>query len=115
MLPHDLDNDEICGKQHIRVLQGLKTHTNGLSTFVKLVVPFLQVISHQSSLDCLSVDTAVGCLYSFFGGSNGTRAIPFFQCCLANLLESKLESILLGADFEKAFINMLTALRELLR
>jgi hypothetical protein len=71
-LPRDLDDDATYGKHHIKVLQSLKTHTNGSGTLIKLVLPFLQVITQQSLLDCLSVDTAVGCLYNFFGGSNGT-------------------------------------------
>lgn len=61
------------------------------------------------------MDTAVGRLYSFLGGSNGTRAMAFFQCCCVNLLESKLQSTLPSADFEKGCISMLMAVRELLR
>ena len=114
-LPRDLDDDATYGKQHIQVLQSLKTRTNGSGTFVKLVLPFLQVITHQSLLDCLSVDTAVGCLYNFFGGSNGTRALPFFENCCTSMLESKLGLTMSGVDFEKGCISMLTALRELLR
>ena len=100
-LPRDLDDDATYGKQHIKVLLSLKTHTNGSGRFVKLVLPFLQVITHQSLLDCLSMDTAVGCLYNFFGGSNGTPALAFFENCCTNMLESKLGLTISGVDFEK--------------
>lgn len=114
-LPRDLDDDATYGKQHIKVLLSLKTHTNGSGRFVKLVMPFLQVITHQSLLDCLSMDTAFRCLYNFFGGSNGTRALAFFENCCTNMLESKLGLTISGVDFEKGYISMLTTLRELLR
>lgn len=61
------------------------------------------------------MDTAVGCLYNFFGGSNGTRALAFFENCCTNMLESKLGLTISGVDFEKGYISMLTTLRELLR
>lgn len=53
MLPRDLDSDENYGKQHIRALHSLKTHSNDSTTIVKFVVPFLQVMTHQSLLDYL--------------------------------------------------------------
>ena len=59
------------------------------------------------------MDTAVGCLYNFFGGSNGTRALAFFENCCTNMLESKLGLTISGVDFEKGYISMLTTLREL--
>ncbi|KAL4804110.1 hypothetical protein BDV18DRAFT_166268 [Aspergillus unguis] len=41
--------------------------------------PFLKVITHASLLNCLSVDTFVGTLYTTFGGTNGDRAIRYLR------------------------------------
>ncbi|KUJ06169.1 uncharacterized protein LY89DRAFT_770969 [Mollisia scopiformis] len=71
--------------------------------------------SHQALLDCLSVDTFVGGLYSFISGSNGTRAIPFFQYLSTNLVEADLGSIVSVSSVETMLIAMSTAIRELLR
>ena len=113
MLPRDLDDEQYHGRAHIRTLLGMKPHDNGHSTFIALARPFLFVIAHQALLDCLSVDTAVGGLYNFFSGTNGTRAIPFFQ-----QLSSSLERSLTldpTATLETTLIAMLRALQELLR
>ena len=116
MLPRDLDDEEYHGRAHIQVLLGMKPHDHGHGTFVTLAGPFLLVITHQALLDCLSVDTAVGGLYNFISGSNGTRAIPFFQR-LSSSLERSLELPSSGptAALEKTLIAMLRALQELLR
>lgn len=115
-LPRDLDDEEYHGRAHVHVLLGMKPHDHGHSTFVALARPFLLVITHQALLDCLSVDTAVGGLYNFISGSNGTRAIPFFQR-LSSSLERSLELITSGltATLETTLIAMLRALQELLR
>ena len=116
MLPRDLDDEEYHGRAHIQVLMGMEPRAHGHSTFVTLARPFLLVITHQALLDCLSVDTAVGGLYNFISGSNGTRAIPFFQR-LSSSLERSLELATSGltATLETTLIAMLRALRELLR
>lgn len=116
MLPRDLDDDEYHGRAHVLVLLGMKPHDHGHSTFVALARPFLLVITHQALLDCLSVDTAVGGLYNFISGSNGTRAIPFFQR-LSSCIERSLEPTASGltATLETTLIAMLRALLELLR
>ena len=116
MLPRDLDDEQHFGRAHIGTLLGMKAHAHGHNTFINLARPFLLVITHQALLDCLSVDTAVGGLYNFISGSNGSRAIPFFQ-----LLSSSLEQNLNSATpesvtvLETTLIAMLRALRELLR
>lgn len=93
----------------------MKAHAHGHSTFVTLARPFLLVITHQALLDCLSVDTAVGDLYNFISGSNGSRAIPFFQM-LTSSLEQNLKSATPGPKviLERTLIAMLRSLRELL-
>lgn len=116
MLPRDLDDDENFGRDHIRALLGMKAYARGHTTFVTLARPFLLVITHQALLNCLSVDTAVGGLYNFISGSNGSRAIPFFQL-LSSSLEQNLKSASSGphTTLETTLIAMQRALRELLR
>ncbi|TGO88166.1 hypothetical protein BPOR_0179g00040 [Botrytis porri] len=116
MVPQDLENDSFFGREHIRVLLGMTTHTNGAGTYVKLVQPFLDVMTHQALLDCLSIDTCVGNLYNFISGSNGSRAIPFFQTLMTNLLEIHYSSDQASTDkIERTLIAISTCLRELLR
>ena len=116
MLPRDLDDDEHYGRDHIETLLGMKAHSHGHSKFLALTRPFLLVITHQALLGCLSVDTAVGGLYNFISGTNGSRAIPFFQL-LSSILEQSINSAAPGPgpDLETTLIAMLRALQELLR
>lgn len=46
---------------------------------------FLKVITHPSLLNCLSVDSYVGTLYTFFGGNNGDRAIRYLRSARESL------------------------------
>ncbi|KAI2785918.1 hypothetical protein POX_h09681 [Penicillium oxalicum] len=41
--------------------------------------PFLKFVTHPALLNCLSVDTFVGTLYAFLGGTNGDRAIQYLR------------------------------------
>ena len=95
---------------------GMQAHAQGHNTFVTLARPFLLAITHQALLDCLSVDTAVGGLYSFISGSNGSRAIPFFQQ-LSSSLKHVLKSATPGpkAVHATTLNGMLKALQELPR
>ncbi|ESZ93857.1 hypothetical protein SBOR_5754 [Sclerotinia borealis F-4128] len=116
MVPRDLENDDFFGREHIKILLEMTTHTNGAGTFVKLVQPFLDVMTHQALLDCLSIDTCVGNLYNFISGSNGSRAIPFFQTLVTNLLETHYSSNSVSKDsIERTLIAISTCLRELVR
>ncbi|KAI9645837.1 hypothetical protein NHQ30_005272 [Ciborinia camelliae] len=116
MVARDLENDDFHGREHIRVLLEMTTYSNGAGTFVELVRPFLDVITHQALLDCLSIDTYVGNLYNFIGGSNGSRAMPFFQSLLTNLLEiHDFVTTISKENIERALIAMSTCLRELVR
>jgi hypothetical protein len=93
MLPRDLDNAEYFGLQHMKTILTMQTHPRGHGTYVDLARPFLLVMSHPAILDCLAVDTSVGNLYNFISGSNGSRAILFFQNLSKNLIEQHLDSI----------------------
>ena len=117
MLPRDLDDEKHYGREHINVLLGMKIHAHGHSTLVTLTQPFLCVITHQALLGCLSVDTAVGGLYNFISGSNGSRAIPFFQLFITSLEQKTLRSATPEPKsiLETTLIAVLRALQELLR
>ena len=115
MLPRDLDAEENYGREHIKALLSMVSHTNGRATFVALAQPFLSVITHPAMLDCLSVDTFVGGLYNFISGSNGTRAVPFFQRLCTNLADAYCESNVSRTSVETTLITMLISLREILK
>jgi hypothetical protein len=115
MLPRDLDDEENYGREHIQALLSMVSHTDGRTTFVALAQPFLSVITHPAMLDCLSVDTFVGGLYNFISGSNGTRAVPFFQRLCTNLIDAYCESTVSKTLMETTLITMLTSLHEILK
>ena len=117
MLPRDLDNEDYFGRQHMQTLLAMATHVGGQRTFVDLARPFVLVMSHPALLDCLTVDTPVGSLYNFMSGSNGSRAITFFQNLSTNLVKQHLESTatISTAALEKTLEAMTISLRELLR
>lgn len=116
-LPQDLDDDALYGREHVLSLLGMVAHANGSSTFISLSRPFIQVITHPALVDCLSVDTFVGNLYNFISGSNGTRAIPFFQRLIETLLEQYTASGMADPDKsnDNILIGLSIAIRELLR
>lgn len=115
MLPRDLDDDEAFGREHIQALMSMVSYIGGEATFVELAQPFLSVITHPEMLDCLSVDTFVGGLYNFISGSNGSRAVPFFQRLCANLIDAYDASAISRTSVEATLIPMLTSLHEILK
>ena len=117
MLPRDLDDEVNFGREHMLTLLTMVALPHGHSKFVDLVRPFLLVISHAALLNSLSVDTFVGGLYNFISGSNGTRAIPFFQRLSTSILGQHAASITHTPceELERALLAMSTTLRELLR
>ena len=117
MLPRDLTNDEeLHGYQHIQILLNMRVNIGGRIRFNELAWPFLRVIIHPALLDCLSVDSHVGDLYSFISGSGGQRAVQFFTRLSGSLLEVKLTSTTAEMDrFGEFHIAIATAIREVLR
>ncbi|APA10158.1 hypothetical protein sscle_06g049280 [Sclerotinia sclerotiorum 1980 UF-70] len=116
MLPRDLDSDELHGAKHILALLQMKSGAGGARMFIVLAQPFLEVMVHQAILDCLSIDTFVGRLYNLISGSNGSRAIQFFQSLLSNLLEAHDFFVSTSTqNIERVLVAMVTCLRELLR
>jgi hypothetical protein len=108
MLPRDLDAEENYGRDHIQTLLSMVSY-GGCGTFVALAHLFLSVITHPAMLDCLSVDTFVGGLYSFISGSGGKRAVPFFQHICTNLIYAYCESTVSKTSVEATLITMATA------
>jgi len=123
MIPRDLDDEEFYGREHVRALLAMRTSFRKGDKFIRIVRSFLLVITHSSFLDCLSVDTFVGGLYSFIAGTNGTRAVPFFQCLCETLVNIHVDTISLTAISETVDTTLAAttldataiALRELLR
>jgi Zinc finger C-x8-C-x5-C-x3-H type (and similar) len=117
MVPRDLDDEEYFGRQYIKTLLTMRTSFGDYGAFIRLIRPFLLVITHSSFLDCLSVDTFVGGLYNFIGGTNGTRAVPFFQHLCETLVNAHVDTVpsATAATVETTLIATSTALRELLR
>ena len=117
MLPRDLDDQENYGREHIHVVLSMVAGPHGHNEFIKLAQPFLSVLTHSALLDCLSVDTSVGGLYNYMSGTNGSRAIPFFQRLCNSLVEGFLEGSpsTSTAVLETTLVAMAVALRELLR
>lgn len=117
MVPRDLDDEHYYGRQHIQTLLDVQTQFGDHSTFIGLSWPFLLVITHSSFLDCLSVDTFVGGLYNFISGTNGNRAVPFFQHLCETLVNAHVDTISPATTtiVETTLIAMSMALRELLK
>ena len=113
-LPRDLEKEEeLHGIEHIKALLARRSRSSGHAVFVNMSKAFLQVMTHQSLLDCLSVDTSVGILYNFFGGTNGTRAIPFLAhlCEVLANLQLDLDQPITQESRESTLIAISTALR----
>lgn len=113
-LPRDLDDNELFGRQHISTIMEMKIHLGGSETFVELTFPFLKAIAHEALLDCLAVDTAVGGLYNYISGSNGTRAIPFFLNVCTSLVDTHLDGDP-TSSVDQTLLALSRILRELLR
>jgi zinc finger (C-x8-C-x5-C-x3-H type) protein len=117
MVPKDLDDEEYYGRQHIQSILDIRTRVGDYGTYIRLVQPFLLVMTHSSLLDCLSVDTFVGGLYNFISGTNGARAVPFFHHICEALSKAHTDWIPLftSETVERILVALSTALRELLR
>lgn len=117
MLPRDLDDEELNGREHIQAILSMVAQTHSFRDFVDLSQNFLLVITHPALLDCLSVDTFVGNLYNYISGSNGSRAIPFFRrlCTNVGLAHRNSLNPITAKGLEDALTAMSTAICELLR
>lgn len=116
-IPRDLDDEVYFGREHIRALLAMRARSDSCDVYIRIIHHFLLVVTHSSLLDCLSVDTSVGGLYNFIGGTNGTRAVPFFQHVCETIVSVYLDECRSGtaAMLEMTLIGVTTTLRELLR
>ncbi|KHJ35538.1 putative nf-x1 finger and helicase domain protein [Erysiphe necator] len=113
-VPEDLESTELFGREHITLIMELQAHDFGLKEYINLMHSFLKVVTHDVFLHCISVDTAVGGIYKFISGTNGTRAVLFFQHLCSSIInflqcDSNLEYI------DEILIEACRALQELLR
>ncbi|CAG8022577.1 unnamed protein product [Penicillium salamii] len=83
-LAQDLVSDELHGFEFIKTTTDVD-NSQELSTS-SCDETFLKVITHPSLLNCLSVDSFVGTLYTSFGGVNGERAIHYLHRICRNLM-----------------------------
>ncbi|KAJ5938042.1 hypothetical protein N7454_004384 [Penicillium verhagenii] len=100
-LAKDLVDDNMHGHDVILATaeEGYYGDLKPISAYVK---PFLEVITHPSLLNCLSVDSFVGTLYASFGGTNGDRAIGY--------LDSVCQTMLLKGEENNGASSMVTSL-----
>lgn len=117
-LPKDLDNDEdYHGRDHMLALMSTRAQPSQYDMFIEISRSFLLVMTHTAMVDCLSVDTYVGSLYNFISGTNGTRAIPFFQhiCVIIVATRAEATQTVPLRRLESTLVALLNALTEILR
>ncbi|KAK8075662.1 hypothetical protein PG997_010325 [Apiospora hydei] len=84
MLVKDLTDDQFHGCLYLIQTLGMSIDAQWDEALV-ITRDMLQLITHPKLLDCLSIDTPVGTMYSVISGSNGNRAIPFLKSFCSNL------------------------------
>jgi hypothetical protein len=118
-LPRDLDIEDqnINGRRHIQALMSKRVREDEYRSFVTICQSFLLTMAHSSLLDCLAVDTYVGTIYNYISGTNGTRAIPFFQHLCEILITIRTDdSRSISADvLDSTLVALSTVLRELMK
>ncbi|KNG48654.1 nf-x1 finger and helicase domain protein [Stemphylium lycopersici] len=92
-LPQDLatDDQNYKGYQHIGAILGRRVLNNDYDDFVKVCRDFLLTMTHPSIVDCLAVDTQVVSLFNYISGTNGSRAVPFFQHLCETLVALRID------------------------
>lgn len=94
-MARDLANDEFRGFDLIlETIQLRGQPAKSLAT----ANSFLRIITHPSLLDCLSVDSFIGTIFSFFSGANGNRAVKFFIDFCRILGQHPLASVQYGSS-----------------
>jgi hypothetical protein len=110
LLAKDLVDDNLHGYDFILATADAD-HPEGLRPIPAYDEAFLKVITHISLLNCLSIDSFVGTLYTSFGGTNGDRAIRYLRGVCQSLMgngESTNENApLISLDMIKLLLNTL--------
>ncbi|KAH6847784.1 hypothetical protein B0I37DRAFT_151316 [Chaetomium sp. MPI-CAGE-AT-0009] len=78
-IARDLVDDDIGGPLFIQRTIRLCTTAKGDNDCLRLARACLKVITHQSMLLCLSIDSYVGTIYRMIGGSSGDQGMAFFS------------------------------------
>lgn len=113
LLARDVADEDLSG--HEFIMTTIRAAHPDNSTTISPAESFLKVITHPSLLDCLSVDTFVGTLYTFFGGTNGDRGITFLgHICQKLTAECQSTSGARSSNILDVAKSMLKALQELL-
>lgn len=84
-LAKDLVDDNLRGYDFILATADVD-NPEGLRPIPAYDELFLKVITHISLLNCLSIDSFVGTLYTSFGGTNGDQAIRYLRGVCRNLM-----------------------------
>ncbi|KAL2824414.1 hypothetical protein BDW59DRAFT_180278 [Aspergillus cavernicola] len=109
-LAKDLVDDKLHGYDFILATADAD-NPDGLRRIPAYDEPFLKVITHTSLLNCLSVDSFVGTLYTSFGGTNGDRAIRYLRSVCRNLMskgeDTHENAPLISLDMMKLLLNTL--------
>ncbi|KAH6893145.1 hypothetical protein B0T10DRAFT_436979, partial [Thelonectria olida] len=113
LLVKDLVDDRFDG--HSFILETARMVDKDYAPLISSVKSFLKVFTHPSLLDCLSVDTYVGIMYTSFGGTNGDRAIGFLKRACKSFMKNSDQPNVAGASSTPDTIKLLLkALYELL-
>ncbi|KAK3293122.1 uncharacterized protein B0H64DRAFT_326522 [Chaetomium fimeti] len=78
-IARDLVDDDIGGPAFIQRTVRLCTTAKGDKDCLQLARAALKVITHQSMLLCMSIDSYVGTIYRMIGGSSGDQGMAFFS------------------------------------
>lgn len=109
----DLENEEFYGREHMQVLLSLQKDSPA-GTLIDTGSIFLQVFTHPALLNCLSIDTYVGALYTFISGNKGSRIVNFSNRFVKHLVQHPSAFDDSSQILEKNLILVLHALREVL-
>ncbi|KAJ6003535.1 hypothetical protein N7522_006227 [Penicillium canescens] len=109
-LAKDLVDDDLHGYDFILATADAD-NPEGVRQIPTYDEPFLKVITHTSLLNCLSVDSFVGTLYTSFGGTNGDRAIRYLRSVCRSLMskgeETNEDVPVISLDMMKLLLNTL--------
>lgn len=109
-LAKDLVDDNLHGYDFILATADVD-NPEGLRPIPAYDELFLKVITHISLLNCLSIDSFVGTLYTSFGGTNGDRAIRYLRGVCRNLMskgeDTNETALVISLDMMKLLLNTL--------
>ncbi|KAF7716581.1 Zinc finger C3H1-type domain-containing protein [Penicillium ucsense] len=114
LLAKDLVDEDLHGRDFILATIDADQARGSLRRFEIYGEPFLKVVTHCSLLNCLSVDSFVGSLYSDFGGTNGDRGINYLSAVCSGMINMRSEQVT-SLDTVKLLLNVLHQLLSRIR